>query len=135
MKRFFLLPLVILSMLTAFVTPCWAAQYDFKQITPEIDAALKNRQSRFFTLKRLKQDGAIGENNQGYVTSLKGDSSSLVELENRDREVIYQGLVSQNQLGPQGMREVQRAFAEVQREKANAGDQIQLPSGQWVRKS
>jgi len=33
------------------------------------------------------------------------------------------------------MREVQRAFAEVQNEKASAGEFIQTASGDWIQKS
>ena len=133
MKRPFLI-IPYLLMLGIAVSPCFAAQYDFKKMTPEIEAALKNRQARFMALQQLKQTGAVGENNQGYVTSLQGDSA-LVSQENRDRETIYHGLVAQNNLGPGGMPEVQRAFAEVQREKASAGEMVQSSSGEWVHKS
>ena len=133
MKRFFL-KISYLLMLVIVVPTCFAVQYDFKKMTPEIEAALKNRQARFVALQQLKQAGAVGESSQGYVTSLQGDSA-LVSQENRDREVIYHGLVVQNNLGPGGMPEVQRAFAEVQREKASAGEMIQSSSGEWAHKS
>lgn len=120
-------------MLGLAVSPCFAGPYDFKKMTPEIETALKNRQARFGTLQRLKQAGTIGEGNQGYVVSLQG-GQTLVSQENRDREVIYRNLVAQNNLGPNGLREVQRVFAEVQREKAGGGEMIQMPSGDWVRK-
>lgn len=132
MKRlFFNLPLFLAVALV--VSPCFAAQYDFKKMTPEIEAALKNRQARFGALQQLKQSGAVGEDNQGYVSSIHGDNA-LVSQENRDREIIYQGLVTQNNLGPNGLREVQRAFAEVQRDKASAGEMVQSPAGEWGRK-
>ncbi|MBU9889462.1 MAG: YdbL family protein [Candidatus Omnitrophica bacterium] len=132
MKRFHL-GAVLFFMLGCFVPLCQAGQYDFKEITPEISAALKGRQARFSELQRLKQTGAVGEGNQGYVASL-GGGQSLVAQENRDREVIYRGLVEQNRLGPNGLREVQRVFAEVQRDKAGSGEMVQLPSGAWTRK-
>ncbi len=116
---------------------CFAGQYDFKTITPEIDQALKGRQARYSQLQTLKQQGLIGENSRGYVDSLKGDPSvaAVVTQENNDRGVIYRALVSQNALGPNGMREVENAFAEVQREKAVPGEMVQSPSGAWARKS
>ena len=132
MKRLCLIAALFLAGVLA-VSPCVAAQYDFKKMTPEIEAAVKNRQARFGALQQLKQTGAVGENNQGYVTSLQGDNA-LVSQENSDRETIYQGLVTQNSLGPNGLREVQRAFAEVQRDKASSGEMIQAPSGEWARK-
>ncbi|HOW59055.1 MAG TPA: DUF1318 domain-containing protein [Candidatus Omnitrophota bacterium] len=131
-----LMSLFFLAMLMAF-PPCFAAQYDFKKMTPEINQALKNRQARYGNLQRLKQAGLIGENNQGYVTNLKSDplAVSVASAENTDRGVIYRALVQQNTLGPNGMREVQRAFAEVQNEKASAGEFIQTASGDWIQKS
>ncbi len=132
MKRFYL-GAVLFFTLGCSVPLCHAGQYDFKEITPEISAALKGRQARFSELQRLKQTGAVGEGNQGYVASL-GGGQELVAQENRDREVIYRGLVEQNRLGPNGLREVQRVFAEVQRDKAGSGEMVQLPSGVWTRK-
>ncbi len=132
MKRPIFMIAIFLIMALAIPT-CFAAQYDLKKMTPEIEAALKNRQARFSTLQRSKQAGTVGENNQGYVTALQGDQG-LVSQENRDRETIYQGLVTQNNLGSNGLQEVQRAFAEVQRDKASSGEMIQSPAGDWVRK-
>jgi len=131
-KRRFFFSIPFLAALLA-VSACFAAQYDFKKMTPEIEAALKNRQARFGALQQLKQSGAVGENNQGYVAALQGDQA-LVSQENRDRETIYQGLVAQNNLGPGGLGEVQRAFAEVQRDKASSGEMVQSPAGEWGRK-
>lgn len=121
----------LLAAATAFAT-----SYDLKKITPEIDRALKNRQARYAGLQNLKQSGLIGENSEGYVSSLKGDATAamLVAKENADRKVIYHALVQQNGLGPDGMREVEKAFAEVQRDKASAGESIQSPAGDWVQK-
>lgn len=137
MKRvtFLMVPLLLVSFLG--ISPCFAAQYDLKTITPQVDQALKNRQGRFQQLQGLKQAGIIGENNKGYVTELKSDpgAAAVVVAENADRGVIYRALVDQNALGPNGMREVERAFSEVQNEKAVSGEMVQSPSGNWVRKS
>jgi uncharacterized protein YdbL (DUF1318 family) len=71
------------------------------------------------------------------VTSLKDSSSAdaLTTAENQDRRVLYEALVEQNKLGNTGLLEVQKAFAEVQSEKAGAGDMVQSSSGDWKRKS
>jgi len=127
---------LILAVLTAM--PLYAAtNYDFKELTPEIKKALQNRQTRYAKVQELKREGLIGENNRGYVTDLKKSSASmsLAEAENRDRRTIYENLVSQNNLGANGLLEVQRAFAEVQRDKAFTGDMIQSSSGNWEKKS
>lgn len=114
----------------------YAGQYDLKQMTPEVDRALKNRQGRYSQLQVMKREGLIGENNRGYVTALKGDpaAEALTVAENGDRQVIYRALVEQNSLGPNGMREVERAFAEVQSEKASVGEMVQSSSGDWAGK-
>ena len=114
-----------------------ATDYNFKKMTPEIDQALKNRQARYYQLQGLKREGLVGENNKGYVTDLKNNSSAstLVTAENKDRRIIYEALAEQNMLGAAGLLEVERAFAEVQNDKAEPGDMIQSPAGGWKKKS
>jgi uncharacterized protein YdbL (DUF1318 family) len=113
-----------------------AAKYDIKQMTPEIERALSNRQNRYEQLQSLKASGAIGENSAGYIETLQPSSgaSNLVAEENADRTVIYSAIVEQNGLGAAGLPQVQAVFADVQREKARSGDSIQLPSGEWTKK-
>jgi len=116
--------------------PVYAAQYDIKTMTPEVQRALDGRKQRYDSVQSLKGNGAIGENNQGYVTVLNSGSGadSLAQPENADRSVIYNTIVEQNGLGGGGLEKVQIAFAEVQRERARGGDMIQLPNGDWVKK-
>ena len=120
-----------------FTPNLYAAQYDIKEMTPAIQQALQNRQSRYDQLQQLKSQGIIGENNQGYVEVMKRaalDSDSMASAENQDRGVIYNAIVQQNNLPPAGIRQVQTAFADVQREKARSGDFVQMPSGDWQQK-
>lgn len=137
MKRITAFLLATSSFLLSATAFCWAANYDFKQMTPEIQQALKERQSRYHQLQSLKQAGVVGENNKGYVTNLKESDAAagaLASAENRDRRVIYEALAEQNQLGNTGLLEVQRAFAEVQADKATAGEMLQSSSGGWKAK-
>jgi len=113
----------------------WAGSYDIKEMTPEIQQSLSGRQARYAQLKQLKASGAIGENNQGYVEALSGEGNSVASAENADRRVIYSAIVQQNNLGGNGLAQVQKVFAEVQRDKATAGESIQLASGEWTKKS
>ena len=103
----------------------------------KIELEKKNRQARYQQLQRLKQEGEIGENNKGYVTSLKGNAAAatLTADENQDRRILYEALAEQNKLGSAGLLEIQGAFAEVQSEKADRGDMIQSSSGDWKQKS
>ena len=112
----------------------WAGSYDIKEMTPEIKQSLANRQTRYGQLKQLKSESAIGENNQGYVEALSGAGNSVAGAENADRRVIYTAIAQQNNLGGSGLAQVQKVFAEVQSDKASAGESVQLASGEWTKK-
>ena len=136
MKRFYAALLVASLALCIAIPSGIAKDYNFKKMTPQIDQALKNRQARYSQLQSLKKEGVIGENNKGYVTDLKSSASAsaMTAAENGDRRIIYEALAEQNALGSTGLLEVQKAFAEVQQEKAAAGDMVQSPSGDWQQK-
>jgi len=111
------------------------AGYSIKSMTPEVKQALDGRKERFSELRALKMSGAIGENNRGYVEVLKGASNarSIASEENRDRKVIYQTIAEQN--GLEGaLSTIESAFAQVQADKASAGDKIQEANGSWTTK-
>ena len=122
---------IVGSLLSAY-----AAQYDIKNMTPEVTQAISNRQSRYEELQSSKAAGSVGENNRGYVEVLNGspEGQSLVSAENNDRRVIYQTIASQNNLGPSDVAIVEGVFGEVQREKARPGESIQNAAGEWVKK-
>ena len=114
----------------------WAMTYDLKEKTPAVEAALSGRQQRFSQLATAKSQGLVGENAQGLVAQLGGgaDIAALAAAENQDRTIIYQAIVEQNGLAAGALPTVQQAFAEVQRDRAAAGDPIQNPSGEWTKK-
>lgn len=130
------LTLMAAALLLAAETPAvWAGAYDIRENTPQVQQAISGRQNRFSALKQLKAQGAIGENNRGYVEAFGGGEAAMVaQAENQDRGVLYRAIVDQNGLGPQGMTQVEMVFAEVQRDKASSGEKIQLPSGTWSQK-
>lgn len=113
-----------------------AANYDLKEITPEVQQALDSRKARYGDLQRFKSEGTVGEDNQGFTKLLKDspEANSTVQAENENRQVIYQAIVDQNHLGPGGMSDVRSVFAEVQRGKARPGDQVQDRAGNWTQK-
>ena len=137
MKKIYALGLAVSLMLLTATSVCFAADYNYKTMTPDIEKALKNRQARYYQLQSLKQEGVIGEDNKGYVTNLKDDATAatLTAAENRDRRVLYEALAEQNALGSTGLLEIQKAFAEVQEGKASPGDMVQSASGGWKKKS
>ena len=116
--------------------PVLAAAYDIKEMTPEIKSALESRRARFDEVRAYKDQGVIGENNQGYLELLSEDAGAktLVQAENNDRRLIYKAIVEQNNLAESELERVEKAFAQVQRDKATAGDKIQNSDGQWVSK-
>lgn len=136
MKYKFLAAFTLIICTISLPFPLQAETYDIKEMTPEVKNALDARTARFGELQSLKAQGIIGENNGGLVEVRKSSpvGSGLAQEENADRMVIYQAIVNQNALGPNGLAKVQAVFAEVQREKARPGDLIQLPSGQWTQK-
>jgi len=133
----FMSAIIALSVIAMVVPSVFAGSYDLKEITPAVKQALENRQARYSQLQSLKQKGAVGEDNKGFVADLGRDpqAAAMVSSENRDRRIIYQALVDQNKLGSAGMTEVQKVFAEVQRDKASSGEYIQTPAGEWSRKT
>lgn len=114
----------------------YAASYDLKEMTPEVQEATANRQDRYDTLESMKARRDVGEDNRGYAKALVSSPivAAAVASENHDRGVIYNAIAQQNNLGPGGLEVIELFFAGVQRDKAEKGDSIQLPSGQWVDK-
>lgn len=112
---------------------------ELKTRTPEVLAAIESRRARYPQLAAAMTRGCLGENNQGLVDPRPGpgcgpETAALVSGENRDRMVLYQILVQQNNMPPAELPRVQAAFAKVSRDKAPAGAWIQDERGQWVRK-
>ena len=111
------------------------AQYEIKEMTPEVKAALENRRNRFDQLQAFEAQGVLGENNRGYVEVLQDNPEAwaLVEVENKDRRIIYQTIAHQNNL-TDALETIEKVFAEGQREKASPGEKIQREDGRWVTK-
>jgi uncharacterized protein YdbL (DUF1318 family) len=127
--------LFFILMLTVPVLVFAAPKYSIKTMTPEVQSALDARKERFSELRDLKASGLIGENNKGYVEALKDDSKAqgVVAEENSNRKVIYKTIAEQNGL-ENALSTIESAFAEVQKEKAKAGDKVQNEDGGWITK-
>jgi len=136
MKRFLMIMILAVLFMPCFLaSPTCAAEYNLKQMTPQVEQALLNRKARFSLLESYKARGVIGENNRGYVELLSSDpqASDVVREENRDRKVIYQTIAEQNGIASQ-MDVIEKVFAQVQHEKAQAGYKIQTADGAWMTK-
>jgi uncharacterized protein YdbL (DUF1318 family) len=111
--------------------------------TPAIRSLVQSRQQRYPSLVPLFAAGALGENNRGLLDvrpapelSLqdKARSNTLSAQENRDRQQLYAELAKANNIPADKVTEIARIFAEVNRQKAQAGWWIQTPDGTWKKK-
>ena len=114
------------------VSAAWAQE----GLSPELEGAINSRRNRYQQLKAFKVVGQIGEDNRGHVVQLDGgaEAKALVDEENRDREVIYQAQIRGKQLPPEAIATIRTTFAQEQRDRAEPGEKIQLPNGEWVTK-
>lgn len=82
---------------------------------------------------QLKNQGLIGENNQGLLQFRTSNKSGadIVQAENRDRQKVYSAIAKQ-----QGVSAalVGQKRAQQIREKAAPGEWLQKPNGQWYKK-
>lgn len=114
----------------------WLVPTAWAEMSPEAMQAVNARRDRFSQIKSYKSQGLIGEDNQGHVVVLGGGSEvpALVDAENKDRETIYTAQVAQKGLPAGAIGTIRAAFAEEQRNRAEPGEKIQTPSGEWANK-
>lgn len=88
---------------------------------------------RLDTLDALKADGAIGENNQGYVEvrANDDDAQAIVTAENHDRRMVYEMIAKKT-----GSNAAQVGQARARQIAANSesGVWLQNASGTWYQK-
>ncbi len=114
----------------------WMVGTAWAELSPEVMDAVNSRRDRVGRLKVHKSQGLLGEDNQGHVAALGGgpEVQTLAEAENRDRETIYQAQVQEKGLPADAIGTIRAAFAEEQRNRAEPGEKIQTPSGEWTMK-
>lgn len=88
---------------------------------------------RLPTIVELKARGVVGENNQGYLEMLGGqtEQQELIAAENRDRRVIYEQLARQTNTNVQIVG--QRRAIQIA-ERAPSGEWLQDAGGNWYQK-
>jgi uncharacterized protein YdbL (DUF1318 family) len=124
--------------------PAWAQRSvdvvpEVRVQTPELMKAIGSRRDRFGALQQWKARGCVGETNQGLVEARPGtgcgpEVGRLIGAENADRQYIYRTLMQQNNIPAADAPRVQGAFARANRDRAAAGEWIQLDGGQWTKK-
>ena len=129
----------------AFAGERQTVSFQIKVQTPEIKSAIASRKKRNPEVNKYKKEGVIGENNRGLLEErptpkLLTDKSyakkvrKIIKEENRDRLIIFKTIVEQNNMNPEQMVEVKKAFAGARRTYARSGEWIQLEDGKWVQK-
>jgi hypothetical protein len=97
--------------------------------------AVKQRMAqRLPAVDALKDRGAVGENNRGFLearAALSGAESGTVSAENADRAEVYGALAQQT---GSSSDQVGRARAKKIAETSKAGVWLQDESGNWRRK-
>ena len=124
MKNRILCFLAILSVLTLGVITTRAEDMN----------AVKARMSqRLGKIDELKSQGAIGENNRGFVELRGGTPAAgdVVASENKDREAVYAVIAQQNGSSPEA---VGRARAKQIAAGSAAGVWVQKDNGEWAKK-
>ena len=96
--------------------------------------AIKERmKDRLPTIKALKVQEIVGENNHGYLQFLgKGrENESVVTSENADRKKVYEAIAAQQNVS---LDVVERHRAAQIRENAEAGMWLEDAKGNWYQK-
>ncbi len=103
---------------------------------PAVQAAsVKDRMAaRAPEILKLKKQGLIGENNQGYLEMRAADdgkAADLINAENSDRQMVYKAIAART--GGSVAQVGQRAAAK-RAQVAGTGEWLQKPSGEWYQK-
>ncbi len=90
-------------------------------------------EQRLFKLDALKSNGAIGENNRGFVEVRedRDDAGNLCAEENRDREAVYAEIAKRNGTSTD---QVGRLRAKKIAESSATGVWLQREDGSWHKK-
>jgi uncharacterized protein YdbL (DUF1318 family) len=107
--------------------------------SPEVVKARQSRRERRPDLRQWKDQGCIGETNQGTVVARPGtgcgaEAAGLIRAENADRRVIYDDFMKENNIPASDRPRVNSAFAKARQERSRSNDWVQLEDGQWTRK-
>jgi len=97
------------------------------------DSVKERMAARAPEIVRLKSQGQVGENNQGYLEARGADAAgaAIVKDENQDRKLVYQAIAAKTGTTPEKVG--QRAAAK-RVEVAGKDEWLQSPSGEWYQK-
>ncbi len=117
---------LILAALIALALPALS----FSQETDALKARFRDRLP---ALNSLKAQGAIGENNRGYVEPLGSapDGQEVLQAENADRQTLYSSIAASTGTTPElvGQRRALQIAAQEP-----SGHMLQDAQGHWIKK-
>ncbi len=127
------------------VTPARAEDVAAPEVSsPAIRKIIESRAARAAQIRQLKSQGVVGENNRALLeprdldrlTDLKARAQlqQTIKAENADREALFREIAAAKNVDLAQIPKIQETYAATLREKASAGDWIQLPDGTWRRK-
>lgn len=108
-----------------------------KEDSPRARQILQAMRDRHSQLESVKQTGAVGENNRGFVELVYPDKISdaerlnevqrVIAAENEDRKAFYQEIARLNQDQDLKVGVVEAIYAQKRLERARSGEVFQLP--------
>ena len=110
---------------------------------PAIRRIIQSRAARVRELGGHKASGAVGENNRALVEVRRLDAlglqeraavQKLVRAENADRERMFKEIAAATGTDLSQLPQIRTTYAATLRQKARAGDWIQMPDGSWRQK-
>ncbi|MEN8245464.1 MAG: YdbL family protein [Thermodesulfobacteriota bacterium] len=113
----------VIATLGIVATSAWGGAQEIKARMAE----------RLPVITELKQNGIVGENNQGlleFVGTAK-EKADVVEAENKDRKIVYKAIAKKTGTTPEivGRRRAQQIA-----QNAKGGEYVQDEAGQWQKK-
>jgi len=97
-------------------------------------ASIKERMvARIPAINVLKDQGAVGENNRGFL-EYRGKNrpkKDMIDAENRDRQKVYEVIGKKQGASP---KLVGQRRAKTIAKKSKSGHWIQSPDGKWYKK-
>ena len=96
----------------------------------DIKVRMKNRLP---VIKKLKAQGIVGEDNNGYLQFVGGNKTKadVVAAENKDRKTVYTAIAKQQ--GTTAELVGKRRALQIAK-KANPGEWVQDAGGNWIQK-
>lgn len=121
----FITATIALIVATMVVTPSVHAQ--------NLNQIKVNMEKRLPQIDKLKEQGALGENNQGYleVREAKDNAAAIASVENTDRKTVYEAIAKQQKTTAEA---VGKARARQIAQSSKPGVWIQDEKGGWKKK-